>query len=396
MREKIQNWLMLQRTKIQKLRQRDANTQMDLLRLYGMFCVVYAHCYMHGISIPGFGVVSSVYVIQLFIFSSGYFYRPEQDGDVTYLRKCAKGYLLPYFLWNLVYGLIHQVFYAIDLIRFGADLNLYTLLVRPWLDAEQFGLNIPSWFLLSLFLCAVAIWCIRTAVFQLVVRGAVAEGMIFLVLSGISLLVLCWVGQGNYYLNRGAVARPLIILPYFQLGILYRTYGNRLSRKHQFLFCVLLCFGLMILYRMDSGLSTKMLYCYFVGNPVLLLLGALASVLMVTLACGLVAPLFSGSRLIRYSGRCTMYIMLHHMLVLYAIQFLLFCGNHLWGLSDYSVAGFKGSIWYRYCFGDSRWMLLYILVAMLIPVIVHRIYEEIILTFCKTKGKALYISRNVR
>ena len=43
---------------------------LDLMKLFGMFCVVYAHTFLHGLGLMGRGVRSSVYVIQLFIFCS--------------------------------------------------------------------------------------------------------------------------------------------------------------------------------------------------------------------------------------------------------------------------------------------------------------------------------------
>ncbi len=382
--------------KIRHVRQRNSDTQMDLIKLYGMFLVVFAHCYFQGMSVPGFGVVSSVYVIQLFIFCSGYFYSRESDGDPRYLLKCVRGYLVPYFCWNLVYGVVREILAAVGIIQFGSHLSLYSLLIRPWLDGEQYALNIPSWFLLSLFLTAVCVWALRSVLKKLGKTGPVWDTVLFAVLLAVSLVTLFWVGQGGYYLKRGAVARPLILLPYFQLGILYRTYGKKLGRKAQAGLLVLLVLVIVGVRAADSGLKTKMLYCYFVGNPVLLLTAALASVGIVTLVCGFLAPLFRKCRLIRYGGRCTMSMMLHHMAVLWGIQAVFFVVNHFYAISGFDAANFKASIWYRFCFCRPRILIFYFAVAMAVPMAVHWLYECIILKICESSGESLYKSENMR
>lgn len=359
--------------KIRRARTRRSNTQMDLLKLYGIFCVVYAHCFTHGFS--GLGVVSSVYVIQIFMFCSGYFYRRETDsvGAAAYLKKCAKSYLLPYFGWNLAYGLLHEALYRLGVLKFGSGLSLYTLLVQPWLDGEQFGLNLPSWFLLTLFLVAVITWLVRHLLSRVTAMTGTVDAVLLGVLLAVGLAAVALAGPSEDHGLRAAVLRPLVLLPYYQLGIVYRTW-NPGPRGH----AVLLLGAAAVLaaiWRFGGNIGTKMLYCSFTGNPVLLVLAAVAAVLLTASICGLAAPALSGVRLVRYGGRCTMYIMLHHMLVLYGIQGLWY----LIGAAGFASQRFQTSLWYRFCF-QRPWLLwVYLLAALAVPMAAHYVYETLVL-----------------
>ncbi len=374
----MKDYLMRTAERITRIRARNSNTQMDLLKLYGIFCVVYAHCYWHGFYISGFGVISSIYVIQLFIFCAGYFYPRAMDGKAAYLKKCVRSYLLPFFCWNLVYGLLHDLLYALGLLRFGNHLSLYTLFIQPWLDNEQFWLNLPSWFLLTLFLTATLHWLIRYGLQKLGRLTCTAEIITLALSIGVSLLLIWRLGSNQHHGVASTVCRPLILLPYFQFGTLFRAHEHRISRKMQALLCLLLALVLLGIGQFQPLTSTT-LYCSFSGNPLLLVISAIASVMLVVLLCGFLSPVFSRWRLTAYAGRCTMYIMLHHMLILYGIHVALFLLHRIWPLPDFAPAQLRSSIWYRYISGGPWLLPIYLILALSVPLLVHWLYETVVL-----------------
>ena len=131
------------------------NKQMMILSFIGIFFVVAGHT---GNQLNLFNNIFPFYSFHmaLFVFISGYCYKEKYEKNMFskngYIVKKIKTFFIPYFAWSIVYGLMILFFQNINLIEFGDSFNLKSVFIRPWIDGHQFHLNIPSWFLLSLFL----------------------------------------------------------------------------------------------------------------------------------------------------------------------------------------------------------------------------------------------------
>lgn len=374
---------------IQRRNRRDSDPQIDLLRLFGMFCIVYAHCTSQGLRLFGLLPASSVYVIGLFVFCVGYFYRKDNDhaDPRTYLLGRARAYLLPYFLWNLFYGVITAVLRALGVIQYGEPLTLYTLFVSPWLDPSQFQLNYAAWFLPALFLVVVCTWVLR----RLLSHSRASEKTTDLILLGLMTLAaaaaVCLLGQGKFHYGPMiAVLRPVTILPFYQLGYVYKTYwADRLHRWYWGAALLLIQAALSLLNRVPF--ETKMVYGYFVGNPLLLVLTAVCMTLLLSWAAFYLGTLIHG-RLLKFASHCTMYIMLHHLFVLFAMHLVLWGINHIYPLAGFSAAQFHASMWYIYLPLGRPMVLLYAAVCYAVPVAVHFLYERAVCALAKRMAPA--------
>lgn len=90
--------------------------------------------------------------VPLFAFISGYFYREkEEDQPFAYLVKKVRRLLLPYFVWNLIYGIISWILRQNGFLM-GEDISLRTLFLEPFLNGYQFIYNYASWFVPVLFI----------------------------------------------------------------------------------------------------------------------------------------------------------------------------------------------------------------------------------------------------
>lgn len=376
--------LIRQADKINRIRSRQSNTKLDLMKLYGIFCVVHAHTIYYGFSVSQYLTISSVYVIQLFMFCSGYFYRQDTDQTtfLPYLKKCARSYLLPYFTWNLLYGLVCQVLRLMGLITYGSDLSLYSFLVRPWTDAAQYSFNLPAWFLLALFLVAMLTWAVRHALSRRAPISKVTDHLLLAAFFLISIISMVLLGPEKHYGFKVALLRPLVLLPYYQMGLVYRHYWEG-HGKRLLVAAVLLVIQLLLPVINGDSLLTYMIYGYFYGNPLLLMLAAATAVLLIAEICDLIAPFFKKFRAIHHMSRCTMYIMLHHLFIVFLIQFLFRIVNHFVALPGYNIGSFTHSQWYFYTFGHSKLQYVYLLIALLTPVLLHFVYEAAILTLAK-------------
>ena len=369
-----------QANKISRRKGKTRDMRIDLLRAFGIFCIVYAHCMDHGFRPIHLFTVSSVFVIQLFVFCAGYFYRDSDMPFMKFLCKKAKEYLIPYYVWNLVYGLVSAALRAIGLIEYGKGLSLTTLLLEPWSDGAQFYFNYASWFLLSLFVVVALTEIIKRIIAKTIGHSRKSDYILLVVFLLVSLGAMALLGDEQYnYGLKVAVLRPLVLLSYYQLGYVYKTYWCR-GRSN----CVKLIWvtGLLIFHivlnLVFDRLGTKMVYGHFVGNPIVLMVAALSAVLLLAAIGGLLEKPLARVPLLSTVSRNTMSIMLHHMFVMFLIQLVLYCLK----FPGFDGEQFRSSIWYDYTFGfDREWVILiYVAIAMAVPVVCHLIYEKIIVT----------------
>ena len=367
-----------QANKIARRKGKCRDMRIDLLRTYGIFCIVYAHCMDHGFRPGHMFTVSSVYVIQLFVFCAGYFYRDSDLPFGKFLCKKAKEYLLPYYVWNLVYGLISALLRVFGVIEYGKGLSLKTLILEPWSDGSQFYFNYASWFLLSLFVVVLLTEGIRRMIAKTAGLNRKSDYILLLVLFLFALGAMVLLGEEQYnYGLKVAVLRPLVLLPYYQLGYVYKNYWRRdgVSRGKLLWAAGLLTIHIL-LNLFFSPLGTKMVYGHFIGNPIVLMAAALSAVLLLAAIGGLVEKPLARVPVLSTVSRNTMSIMLHHMFVMFLIQFVFYC----LGLPGFDGGRFRSSIWYDYTFGFERewFILIYVAIAMAVPVVIHIIYEKII------------------
>ena len=111
-----------------------------------------------------------------------------------------------------------------------------------------------------------------------------------------------YLGTSNYSL--GSLVRTAVLLPYYQLGICYKQFENTTRSLHQRLALVVSLVLCIILLRQLNGkpFLTKMLYCYFEGNPLFFSLIATVAVLLVIEICGIISLYLKPMSLLHIMG----------------------------------------------------------------------------------------------
>ena len=91
-----------------KIKQK-TNKKMMILSFLGIIIVVLGHTGNSFKLASDFFPYYSFHMA-LFIFISGYFYNPKNEENIFgkngYIVKKIKKMIIPYFLWNLIYGII--------------------------------------------------------------------------------------------------------------------------------------------------------------------------------------------------------------------------------------------------------------------------------------------------
>lgn len=268
----------------------------------------------------------------LFFFVSGYFYGEDHRVSVPgFLTKRAIRLLVPYFIWNLIYGLLAS---ALSLL-FGffpqTKLSFSTLFIEPWTTGHQFFFNIPAWFLLTLFIAQafyVGIRWIggRAGVYESTAVWTIVAGM------GVSAVLIPYRTSppSGFTLVYVKAAFGLV---FYHLGAVY---GAKLERFDVFspwriLFVCVLQTGLFLLF--NGKLDYSLAFGHFYDRLVLPYATSLIGIWLNLQAAAVLPKLGTAASWLLPIGRSSYHVMMHHLLgfwILNSLYFLLYTLGAAW------------------------------------------------------------------
>lgn len=187
------------------------NQKFNILKALGIITVVAGHS---GTNFFNWLPVYSFHM-PLFIFISGYFFKDK--NIVQCVKSKFRTMILPFLLWNLFYGLLVNFFHKYNLIKFGASLNLKTVLWEPFTYGWPFHFNGPAWFVGTLFFVQIAYLIFR----KILKEQMFITGGTFLLLH-LYAIRLANSGFSSFYFGLGiCIERVLFCLIFYFLGHLY-------------------------------------------------------------------------------------------------------------------------------------------------------------------------------
>ena len=349
---------------------REENKQMRILSAIGMILVVAGHLGYSLFDVGGLFPYYSFHVF-IFLFVSGYFYREEAEQQLLrYIGKKCKALLLPYFIWNLVYGilavLLHRTGFSI-----GGELTLWNLFIEPFVSGHQvlapfdgghqFMYQFPAWFVPALFLIEVLNVLGRKVLSFLHLKK---EWLIFAVslLLGIATVALAKGGHvWGYYKFPG---RLLFMMPGFQLGRIYKEkLENRVNKisDGRYFFVVV---GVQLLTTICCrGLAFSTVWVTGFANaafiPYLTVVTGIAFWLRIS---DWISRIPSACSWFMEIGRHTYAIMMHHVFWFFVVNSIcyLLSRTTVW-CAEFDTAQFFSDINYVYAIGGSdvgKWFYL--------------------------------------
>ncbi len=207
------------------------NKTFKVLSFFGIYIIVSAHLSDGGIPLFYGWFTPYSFHVPLFLFISGYFYKPDTPERLgKYILKKVKHLLVPLFIWNLVYGLFTNYLY----VQFGFEfeyhmpVSLRSLLLYPIINGHQFSMPLATWFVVPLFTVEIGNALIRWVFQKIRIENEWLMTVLYFVVGywGIELAKIhCQTGVGSWWL---ALTRFMFLLPAYQLGTLY----NRKLEPH--------------------------------------------------------------------------------------------------------------------------------------------------------------------
>lgn len=286
------------------------NVQMRVFSALGIIMILCGHLAFNVLEMGGLFPYYSFHVF-IFLFISGYFYKPDAEQHILhYIKKKAIHLLLPYFIWNLFYGvlatLLHNVGFSI-----GQELSLKTLLLSPFLDGHQFLYNYPAWFVPALFLIEVINVSMRRVLSLIHLNN---EWLIFSVCLILG-IVTVWLAIGGhvwgYYKFPG---RLLFMFPGFLMGRLYKEKLEVHDTLPSSIYFTIVMTVQVILTSCCGGLAFSAVWCTgFANAPYIPYLSAVTGIAFWLRMSKIISKLPTVAGKLAIIGRNTYAIMLHHI-----------------------------------------------------------------------------------
>ena len=261
----------------------------------------------------------------LFIFISGYFF---SDKDfLSFIKSKGKHLVCPLLLWNFFFGILCTILLHYGLIQFGEPLSFETLFIKPFTHGHQFVFNCPTWFVGTLVELQLLYWFL----YRFCRRNHIVLSVVSVICYGAAYLMAShhWYPMyGDFML---AAEKVLILLIFYELGILYRLYGEKRDS-----FSVNRIAGLVILNGVLLGFVKGKLYATYSWMDMpdriwIPLVTALSGMYLFLQAAELLKDKVKRDSLLGFIGEHTFSIMTLHLFFFWLLN------TAFWQLKEYGI-----------------------------------------------------------
>lgn len=385
------------------------NVTFGILSALAILMIVAGHSGYDILTVGGLFPYYSFHV-PLFLFVSGYFYREEEEAyPLAYLKKKAKRLLLPYFVWNVVYGVIAWAFRVFGGFSMGEAISLKTLFVSPFLNGYQFIYNYAAWFVPVLFLIEMMNLCMRLLLKWLhchsewlILPGTLAVGM----------LVVWFAIEGRVWGLYKTPGRILFLYPCFQMGQFYKKKLESKDKLGNVPYFAIVIGVQVLLHLCCNGLAYSSVWVTgFANGPIIPYVTVVSGIAFWLRVAKILTPLCksgengalaarltakrqgdSGVQLaakmqigqteaqspaggfLLYLGRNTYAVMMHHVMAFMLVKMILAgIAAHTGYLADFDFVRFHADIDYYYLVkGSEAFRMVYLAAGVGLPLLLQR------------------------
>ena len=349
------------------------NQTFVILSAIGILLVLLGHLDFQILSFGGLFPYYSFHVM-LFVFISGYFYKTADEKHIlSYLKRKALHLLVPYFIWNVVYGILATLLHEVGM-QIGENISIYNLFVAPFLSGHQFMYQAASWFVPALFLVELCNILGRKILSLIKVRNEYVIMALYLTI-GLSAVFLA--KRGSVYDYYKLPARIMLLAPCFQMGHLYKEKlesKDTLSNSIYFPLLLLIQFVLVWVNYGQLAFSAVWVtgFAHSIFLPYLTTITGIAFWLRVA---KVLTPILSRSRFVTYLGTHTFSVMMHHLMGFFLVNCVFAA---LSGISE-RFSGFDHTLFISdiyYVFlpaGMGEWKWVYLAVGLALPLCISHL-----------------------
>jgi len=350
---------------------KERNQTMSILTGIAIILVVLGHIDWNVLTLFGIFPYYGFHVL-IFVFISGYFYKPENENDIPhYVLHKIQTLLIPYFIYNLMYGIISHILAKRGFV-FCNEVTVFNFFVEPFLGGHQYGLNFPTWFVPALFILEIINVCVRKLLSYIRLKNDIFFGSVTLII-GIVTVYLAQTGHVWGYLK--TPGRILIMFPAFYMGRIYKEYLEKHDKQPSVIYYPVVGFLQVLTYLIAHGsLNFSVVWCTsFASLPFVPFLStALGIALWLRIARDI-----STSKLGKALGKVgesSFHIMANHIAIFMIVNVITLFILHLTGNTNlFDMVSFKEDINYVFLLNNVYlWKIVYVIPAIVLPTVAYQ------------------------
>lgn len=352
-----------------------------LLSVLGIVFVVYGHCGGVNIFLNNIFPWYSFHM-PLFAFISGYFFKDRKIFD--FLKIKLKKLIIPYFAWNIVYGIIVNILKHFHIINYGKEFSLYNIFIAPFYsNSNQFVFNVAAWFVISIFFVQVIYFFINKLMKKIKIDTGLSVMVGSIIIAYFEMkLVEKGYNYGIWYL----ITRICFLMPFYAIGQVYKKYEKYDIKNNIIYFTLVIIVQVLLLQRYNLNLLT------FNYNFFVYLIGSLTGILFWLRISKIFSKYINESKIINYIGNNTYTIMMHHVFIYFLLNTIILVINKTlgrFGKFDYNT--YQNSVWFFYNKKNAAMQLVYGIMGISIPLLIK---NEYLVIREKIKSKVIKNDKN--
>jgi len=348
---------------------RSHNNYIAIAKAIGIMAVVV----WHSRPPQWLGIFTMFFAVPLFFFTSGYFYKPSKTIKElrTFYIKRIKGLYIPFVKWSLVFLVLHNVCFHLNLYNGqygfrGATSELYT-----WTDFAKKAFNIifrltdneqllgAFWFIRALFIAALMVATIQFIFSKWKLTNRYVMFLVLLIGSYVTIhydINLPWIGS---------LGLILFSAMFYVFGFCYRKIENEkyYTKLSLFVATFITFFGLIYFDKVTEvlGIMDKYVFPYTIV--------AISGVIMVLNLSKLIEKTKYIKNFFYYAGNNTMIILALHFTCLKIVSLVKIgaYGLPIERLAEFPVIEENNSLWW----------IAYTLVGVAVPLLCQKAYDNI-------------------
>lgn len=351
--------------------------------------------------------------VPLFVFISGYFYKDtERERPFGYVWKKIRRLLVPYFVWNLFYGVLSWLLRA-NGFAMGEEISFRTLFLAPFIHGYQFIYNYAAWFVPTLFVIEM-----MNLLMRLILCGAVdrilrnareswqngwyrLQEWLFLAGSlAVGMVVVYLAAGGHVWGSYKAPGRILFLYPCFQMGQFYKKKLESRDRIGNLPYFAIVLGVQVLLHLCCNGLAYSSVWVTgFANGPLIPYVTVVSGTAFWLRVVKILAPLCESGQsgisaaqsdagrrndpavvqnpaggFLLYLGRNTYAVMLHHVMAFMLVKMILAgIAAHTGYLPDFDFMRFYSDIDYYYLVkGSEAFRMVYLAAGVGLPLLLQK------------------------
>ncbi|MBO4601355.1 MAG: acyltransferase [Bacilli bacterium] len=369
---------------------KEYNVQFGVLTFLATMLVIFGHT---GISLGTFEWLFhfDTFHMPLFVFISGYFFKTHDiclSNMGAFLKKKIKKLIIPFFVFNLLYGLLAVIlYYKFNFVWCNGNNFWHYLIVQPFTyGTDFFGFNSPAWFVLMLFWVELFVY-----ILYLIFNKLKSKHIIISMLTLVGAFLAIYISK-NYEKTATIVfaTRTLYMMFWVSLGIIYKKYlekHDNLPSLLYFAIIFLIQFAILII---NNGheMNAFIYNGTFTQNSLITIILAINGIALYLRLSKILCDSLGKRKLVIYIQKNSFSVMMHQMFGFFLLNLIFFKLSNFVSSISFNYDGFRSSQFYRvYPYGHPAFDILYVIaglgVSLLIAYITGIIKKAFQIVFSK-------------